>query len=947
MSYLNKISPLVPSQLPGFVREEPDYANFVLFLQAYYEWMEQADITSANTSNTVVNASNQGIVYGSKNLINYSDIDGTLNEFIQYYMNEFMTFFPQEALVDPRRLVKTIKQLYQSKGTPASYEFLFRVIYNSDVNTYNTKDYILKASDGKWIATKYLTINSIDPTWQNAIGYTLFGTISKGYAVIENIVIYPTYIEVVLSNIQQNFQSGEFVTVVDSHFNPISFNGNPLTSQIFGLLNSVTVDPNYIGENYSVGDPVVFYGGLNPNVQNPVGANGFISQVSGATVLSVTPVYEGQGYRPGGYSTISFNSPIANANGALAVVSTFDTANYYPVYLVATDLIGNKANVHLSDANFGFANLASANINTILSDALTVPVINTYGIATVTVTSGGLNYDSTTTATAIGTYATEADANGVSVLQPFPSLGILAPIQIINGGLNYNTYDTIVFSGGLGHGAQANITSVNVTTGAITSITYVANTTPGQSWPLGGLGYTGGYIPTVSVTSATGSGANLIIPGLVGSDATFKIKETPSGQVIQITVDNKGKDYISAPGVSLRVEDVLVTNVDQFNQPKQGDKIYQGNILNPTFVANVDSFIIYSANTSNTYSSTFKLRAYDYSGIIDTGSYIKISRNNVDVGANISVNVVTDGFYTNGRRIYGNGAAKAQASFLNGIVLGAGNFQNADGQPSGYSVLQNQEYNEYTYILQVQEALAKYKDTALKFLHPAGMNYFAVDVLKNSANFNLLVTTEELDTQNLGYLLGVAFTANVAANSNVINFSNLSGANVANAVFANTYLTYNTGYGTSFYSKVTGATNNTITLADTWITQVANVAVGSISANSTTINISNLTKAWSIATGNNFTYLSDIVHIYDQVSFDGSTYKTVVHVDQGNVGNTLIVNTAFDAANTISGYITLSKNTYSTSINVSGIVIVPETIDITTESGQPLTTEDGRILILG
>ena len=312
------------------------------------------------------------------------------------------------------------------------------------------------------------------------------------------------------------------------------------------------------------------------------------------------------------------------------------------------------------------------------------------------------------------------------------------------------------------------------------------------------------------------------------------------------------------------------------------------------------------------------------------------------------VSLITDGFYTNGRRIYGNGAAKARASFLNGIVLGAGSFQNADGQPSGYAVLQNQEYNEYTYILQVQEALAKYKDTALKFLHPAGMNYFAVNVLKNSGNFNLLMTTEELDTQNLKYLLGgISYSANFANNSNVITLSNLSGANVANVVAANTYLTYNTDYGASFYSKVTGVTSNTITLADTWITQVPNVATGSITANSTTINISNLTDAWTIATGNNFTYLSDIVHVYDQVSFDGVTYKTVVHVDQGNVGNTLIVNTAFDAANTINGYITLSKNTYSTSINVSGIVIVPETVDITTEGGQPLATEDGRILILG
>jgi hypothetical protein len=33
---------LVPSQLPEFVRDDPNYANFVLFLKAYYEWMEQS-----------------------------------------------------------------------------------------------------------------------------------------------------------------------------------------------------------------------------------------------------------------------------------------------------------------------------------------------------------------------------------------------------------------------------------------------------------------------------------------------------------------------------------------------------------------------------------------------------------------------------------------------------------------------------------------------------------------------------------------------------------------------------------------------------------------------------------------------------------------------------------------------------------------------------------------
>jgi hypothetical protein len=71
-----------------------------------------------------------GVVYNSKNLPNYYDIDNTLDDFLRYYQNDFLSFFPDGSLVDERKLVKVAKELYQSKGTPASYQFLFRVLYN-------------------------------------------------------------------------------------------------------------------------------------------------------------------------------------------------------------------------------------------------------------------------------------------------------------------------------------------------------------------------------------------------------------------------------------------------------------------------------------------------------------------------------------------------------------------------------------------------------------------------------------------------------------------------------------------------------------------------------------------------------------------------------------------------------------------------------------------------
>jgi len=943
MSYTNKTSLLIPSQLPEFIRDNPDYSTFSSFLQAYYEWLESPD--AANTLNTIASTSGEGITYASKNLPNYYDIDTTLDGFLQYYENDFLSFFPEGSLVDERKLIKIAKELYQSKGTPASYEFLFRVLYNSDINLFNTSDYILRASDGKWIVTKSLKLASIDPNWLNTVRYRLFGETSKGYATIEDVIIGDVNTQVVLSGIDRNFTSGEFVTVVDVHNAPVLFNGNPLRGQIIGLLNSVVVDPSHQGSGYNVGDPVIFYGGLNPNVTNPVGASGYISQVTGASVTSVTPVYRGQGYRPGSYTTISINSGSGTGSGAADIATTFDSTSYY-ITMVNNDIIGDKANTQIGNGShlvsYNFANLTSANYNTQLQLALGFPVLNTFGILGTTVTSGGSGYDSTTTANAIGYYET---AGGT--LEELPNLGILAPIQIVNAGINYHINDQIVFSGGLGYGAHANVTSV-LSNGAISQVSFVYDPSHQTAYPLGGMGYRSDNIPTVTVNTATGSGASLFVPGLVGGDATFSIGSTSYGQVQQITLTNQGQDYVSAPSISLRVEDLLITNVNVFNEPKQGDVIYQGTPSAETFTANVDSITISSANSSNSYYSTYNLRTYDYNGLFDPNASIYVLRNGVDIGANLHLSNTTTGIYTNGRKIYGNGSARAIANFLNGIITGAGFYQNSDGQPSAYSVLENSTYNNYTYILQVQEALAKYKNTALSFLHPSGINYNAVNLLKSIGAFNPSMTGEELTIKPLSYLLG---TTNYVANSmpnasnTIVIFTNTSGANVANVVQANSFLTIYTNYGEPYYSKVTKVTSNTITLQDDWIISVPNVAVASASANSNVINISSLTNAWNIATGNIVSYFSDFMHIYDSVSFDGVTYKTITHVDQPDAGTRIFVNSAFPSAQT--GFLSFKANVLSSNVWVSGITSTAETSDITNEYGIPITTESGSILLIG
>jgi hypothetical protein len=241
MSTDKKTSLLIPSQFPEFIRDNPNYSKFIEFVQAYYEWMEQ----------------NQGVMDYSKNLLSYKDIDTTTDQFIDYFVNDFLPNFPEDTLADKKKTIKLARQLYKSKGTPASYKFLFRLLYDSDFDYFNTKDYVLKASDGVWYVARSVRLASDDINFLETTNLRLFGETSRTIATIENAVIANTRTEVYISNITRVFETGEFVKVVDSFNQPVLFDGNVLRAKIIGQINQVRIDPNNRGQLYKEGDPIV------------------------------------------------------------------------------------------------------------------------------------------------------------------------------------------------------------------------------------------------------------------------------------------------------------------------------------------------------------------------------------------------------------------------------------------------------------------------------------------------------------------------------------------------------------------------------------------------------------------------------------------------------------------------------------------------------------------
>ncbi len=641
-----KTSLLIDSQLPEFIQAEPDYENFRLFLQAYYEWMEQEGQVTQRT----------------KNLLSYHDIDKTTNEFLDYFTNQFLPYFPKESLISEQEAVKIAKQLYQTKGTPASYKFLFKILFNSDFDIFYTKDAVLKASAGSWYVAKSLKLATSDLRFLNIQNYRLFGENSKSIATVESAILAGTKIEVFISNIERLFESGEIVRVVDSNNQDVLIDGQTLRAKIVGQVSQVSIDPNNRGLLYQPGDPVILYNGLNPDVPFPVSAIAEVGSTTTGAIKSINVLTSGYGYRPVPYTEIVFT----NAPGAVATVGSLDPAGIANVAFIPTDSIGVKKNVLIGANNYFFSNIATSNANTTLAQAFTFDSFSTFPLTSILVTNGGGGISQIPSVEAKSVYFSDANTSLLS------SLGILGPVQILDGGTGYQANDVIVFSGGSGLGAYANVLTVSAT-GAITNVGYVEG--PTRGYPLGGMGYKGTDLPSLSVSSANAqaSGASLFVPGILGEGATFSLVVDRVGSVTTINLVNPGEDYVATPNVSLKVQDILVSNVSINNLPQKGDVVYQGTSINTSsYYATVNS-ITELVNNQDSTQSIWNLRVFNYYSTPNTQLSLTIEKTS-NIYMTMANTALNSNYNANGIRYYGYGAAKANARFLNGLVISQGQY---------------------------------------------------------------------------------------------------------------------------------------------------------------------------------------------------------------------------------------------------------------------------------
>lgn len=346
----NRISNLINTQVPFFVRN--DHRNFVAFLEAYYEYLEQ----------------HSKVVNTAKSLLNYQNIDITEDQYAERLYATFMKYIPADIKADKALLLKNIKDFYRAKGTENSIKFLLNLINNvQSVDFYYPKDDVLRASDGKWFIQRSLRIDDIringvpSPTIEHLrrfINTKIVSDVTGTTAIVESVDRFfeeeALINELILSNIDGRFRNGEVVTGQYEEEGEVK----TLTAIVYNfVIDKITiVDP---GRDYRVNDPII----ITSNTGS--GACVYVSSVTVGEVTDVEVIDGGAGYRAG--DVLTFVGQTTTGVHAAANVATVNTdEKYHPnSYMIDDTQILLEANTTIGNSStneyetYAYQNLAT------------------------------------------------------------------------------------------------------------------------------------------------------------------------------------------------------------------------------------------------------------------------------------------------------------------------------------------------------------------------------------------------------------------------------------------------------------------------------------------------------------------------------------------------------------------------------------------------------------
>ena len=605
--------------------------KFLLFMKAYYEWMQTTKIeitskvgtfvrgetiisaggataivkevvagelilqvdtrTPFNLLETVtgqtsgatatVTVVRDNVIRKTGKILDYRNIETSIDDYIGYLKDELFPSIPITFNGDKRNVALKFKEFFQSKSNEDSYRFLFKLLYNENVEFYYPGEDVLRVSDGNFEKTQIIRteasafgINALGNQFNRDIFLFLNKTIrGKTSGFLANVVDIKKFFigSIEVAEMTLKLASGTFLANEDIE----DITDTNLTTSIYGIIAGITIVDG--GSGYEVGDVITTTGDGSE-------AQARVSSIKESPITALTVNTVGHGYQ------LNTNATIDNSatGGSGLIIRVTELANTYTV---------------TSGAN----------------------TFNVGEISKVSIINRGEGYFKKPTITLQDTTIT--------------SLGLLSDklITISNAGSNYGVGNTLNFTGGAGSSAAGRIASV------VESTTYDLLFEDGQQmladgsyddiiknedWAvLGaikrieltnfGTGYTSTNLPTITVNTTTGSSANLIATNIQGKSANVTVDTsnniTGIGSIRAVEITNFGINYTTANAIANTIGDGNANLVPTISGLGVREGFFVGDdgkidykIIQDSYFYQDYSYVIKSGLTFQTYSDTLK-----------------------------------------------------------------------------------------------------------------------------------------------------------------------------------------------------------------------------------------------------------------------------------------------------------------------------------------------------
>lgn len=511
------------SQIPEGILNDSE--NFVLFLKAYYEWLSttelnlsgvtgsfilneivvgsesgakalikriannllvvqvttnaqfnENEIITGQTSGATATLSNlkDNILRRSGNLLQYRNLATTVDIYSDYLKEELYANFPKSLNGDDRLVARKLKDYYESKGQEQSFKFLFKTLYNSDIEIIYPGEDILRVSDGKFSQIK--TIRAvITSDIFDFLFKTIRGVTSNSVANVVDIkLIYVGTVqlaELTLALVSGTFLAGESIVDIDD---------NDLTTTIYGMVTGFNIVD--AGSGYQVDDPLIITG-------DGTSASARVSAIFRSSISSISVPTIGHGYRKGTRAVVNNTG----TGGSGLVIEVTELANSYTVTDGSNNYtVGEVARVQI--LNRGSDYFATPTVT------LIDQTIKSLGLVTenlFTISNSGNNY-------VVGDWLSFTANTGSGAN------------AIVSSVVETTTYDFLFEDGTklLNEQKTYKLKQEDWNVSGPISRLEVTNF---------GLNYDPNNLPTITINTATGSNGQILVVGLQGTGSTVQV----------------------------------------------------------------------------------------------------------------------------------------------------------------------------------------------------------------------------------------------------------------------------------------------------------------------------------------------------------------------------------------------------------------------------------------